>query len=1851
MENKKEKHREKIKMITPKILLIGALLLSAAVSNSYANPEGESVAAGSASFDRSVANTLTVNTASNNTIINYNSFNIAANETTRFNQPNAGSAVLNRVVGADPSSIYGTMSSNGKIFLVNPNGILFGPGSRVDAPAIIASTLDIANDDFLNGNYNFFKNGENAFIINQGRLASSPGGFIALLSQAVNNQGLIIADLGTVALAAGEKMTLALDNLSQISVVIDEAVKDEVLGLDGEKIDSAIDNSGIIQANGGKVILTAKVLNNVFDYAVNNSGLIQAGSIQEHDGIIEFIAEGAPVINTGSLAANTVNIKVSGADLINRGSVAASLAYGLATGNIAIEAENILQAGSVTAEQEINFTATQDITTDPVVNSNPAVIIQGKRVNLSARQFGTTATPLNIRAENINLDRIQGDINILNSLGIGTSMLLRGPPQGFGAIIYNPDTNLTLEAPQGAINISSDVTLSANNLTLTANNAITNNGSIIVTGIFNLLSNGNITNAGLIRFGTLIEKSYHFTTTGTLIGGLAYIEDIDGAGNYGGVISANITDAGDINLTSNITLAANNLVFTAGGAFIANGFSINSDTGTNYNLTINAGVNSSLGPVGDTQPLGSLTLNGGGVAVFSVSGSITVTGAINLTSNITLAANNLVFTAGGAFIANGFSINSDTATNYNLTITAGADSALGTIGNTRGPGILTLNAGTASFTAYGSITTTGNINLTSNIILMADNLVFTAGGAFAASGLSINSNTGVNYNLTIIIKTNSALGPIGNSQPLGNLTLIGSVWYGGPTFTMNGNMTLAGNLTLGNGTDSRYGVILAAGVSTINIAGNLNNYNTFNAENSVINIAGNLNINITISSSTFNAGNSTINLSGNWANGGGYLNGGTSTVNFGNTSAAQSISGTNAFNNITIDKGAQVLTLGGALTINGNLTLASGTFSSGANAITIKGNWTNNGGTFIPGTGTVTFNNTTVAQAINGTALAHTFNHIVVAKTAQTLSVASPLTVNGNLTLTSGIFDLGTSSITAPGAANTLSVGATCTISVGTASFSGSYSGFETVTLSTGSTVKYALAGDQTIAALAYSNLQLSNGFIKSLEGAVTINGILTIDAGTTLASGGFAINIKGNWIDSGLFSAQNNTVTFSGTTAQSLTEAGSFFNLIIASGSTVNILANPLSVTGDLTVDGTLDIQGNSLTVTGIFALNNTLKLTGDSPSLSVPTMGIGATVAYTATSGSRPIQNWSYYNLTISGAGGTFISDPTQILSVANSFIITAGAFNRFTGTGTALDPYLIYDVYGLQGMKGYLTAYFKLNNDIDAAAASTWNAGKGFSPVGNNTTKFSGSFDGNNKIISGLYIKDAALSYAGLFGATNNSLITNVGLVNAYVEGASYIGGLAGSITNSTITNSYVTGTVKGTSNIGGLIGYVGVVSSISNSYSSAAVTGSTAGGLVGSTGGYPGNSTITNCYATGAVTGGGSVGGLVGYNYSNTISKSYATGTVTGTSNDVGGLVGNNASIINNSYATGNVTAANSVYVGGLAGHGGTINNSYATGIVAGKENVGGLAGYGATITNSHATGNVSGSSYGVGGLLGYSYFGLISNSYATGNVTGTGTAYTGGLVGMHQTGTITNSYATGNVNMTSASTYACGGGLVGWNGGTITYSYSTGAVTGTVTKLGGLIGTTNGGTFTSNYWLKDAGINSTLSDATLLSNGAPTDLVGVDFKTNAELQQAATFVGWSFDNIWTMDLNPAFQWQHFVWDGEGLTNNWSEALNWNKDIVPGAADKVFFNSTSTKNSTIDALGASILRLQISSLYTDTITQANNLNVASDYVQLGGTFRTSSYNLAVAGNFSNTGIGMFDAGIGTVEFNKATGTQTL
>jgi hypothetical protein len=419
---------------------------------------------------------------------------------------------------------------------------------------------------------------------------------------------------------------------------------------------------------------------------------------------------------------------------------------------------------------------------------------------------------------------------------------------------------------------------------------------------------------------------------------------------------------------------------------------------------------------------------------------------------------------------------------------------------------------------------------------------------------------------------------------------------------------------------------------------------------------------------------------------------------------------------------------------------------------------------------------------------------------------------------------------------------------------------------------------------------------------------------------------------------------------------------------------------------------------------------------------------------------------------------------------------------------DPILISNISVLQNMNLNLSAHYALSNSIDASSTSGWNGGMGFLPIGNDSNRFNGSFDGRGFIITGLYINLPTTNNVGLFGAISaTGSVRNISLITANITGNNNVGRLVGENSGCTVNNSSATGNVKGKNAVGGLIGW-SCYGTVSNSYTTGTISGSDfVGGLVGWN--CNGNS-VSNSYATGAVSGISDVGGLVGENYNGSVTNSYATGAVSGIS-DVGGLVGENYNgTVNNSYTTGN-TKGNESTVGGLAGRNyyGSVTNSYATGKVEGNDAVGGLVGESryATVFNSYATGNVKGNGVAVGGLVGWNYNGgSVNNSYATGTVNGTSDI--GGLVGRNDDGgLVNNSYSTGNVSGGERV-----GGLVGWNydGGTVSNSF---------------------------YDRNTAGQSDTLK-------GEP--------KTTAEMKDLATFTGWDMAEIGT-NLNkgyPYLSWQ-------------------------------------------------------------------------------------------------------------------------
>ncbi|CAL62007.1 Conserved hypothetical protein, filamentous haemagglutinin-like [Herminiimonas arsenicoxydans] len=264
---------------------LAASLLVVFGSTSHALPVGGEVVAGSATVT-SGNGSMTVNQSSQNVVLNWQSFNIGAAEAVRFVQPNSNSVALNRVIGADPSSILGSLSANGKVFLVNPNGILFGKGASVNVSGLVASTRNISDSDFMVGNYKFAGAG-GGDILNQGAI-NADGGYVALLGAHVSNEGVISARLGTVALAAGNGITLDVVGDGLLNVAVNEGA-----------VNALVQNGGMIQADGGHVLMTAQAAGNLFQTVVNNTGVIQARTIENRDGVIKLL---------GDMKSGTVNV-------------------------------------------------------------------------------------------------------------------------------------------------------------------------------------------------------------------------------------------------------------------------------------------------------------------------------------------------------------------------------------------------------------------------------------------------------------------------------------------------------------------------------------------------------------------------------------------------------------------------------------------------------------------------------------------------------------------------------------------------------------------------------------------------------------------------------------------------------------------------------------------------------------------------------------------------------------------------------------------------------------------------------------------------------------------------------------------------------------------------------------------------------------------------------------------------------------------------------------------------------------------------------------------------------------------------------------------------------------------------------------------------------------------------------------------------------------------------------------------------------------------------------------------------------------------------------------------------------
>ncbi|EIL3223972.1 filamentous hemagglutinin N-terminal domain-containing protein, partial [Escherichia coli] len=801
-------------------LLSGMIMMANPVTAANL-PTGGQIVAGSGSIQTPSGNQMNIIQNSQNMVANWNSFDIGKGNTVQFYQPNSSAVALNRVVGGGESKIMGNLKANGQVFLVNPNGVLFGKDASVSTSGFVASTRDIKNDDFMNRRYTF-SGGQKAGaeIVNQGALTTNAGGYIVLAADKVSNSGTIRTPGGKTVLAAGERVTLQLDNGGLTSVQVS-----------GDVVNALVENRGLISARDGQVYLTAFGRDMLMNTVLNVSGVVEAGGMHRQDGNIVLDGGDSGVVHlSGTLQADNAS---------GQG------------GKVVVQGQNILlgKGSSITATGsqgggEVYIGGGWQGKDSSIRNADKVVMQDGARIDVSATQQGNGGTAV-LWSESFTNFRGQisakGGENGGNGGQVETSS--HGNLQAFGSvsasakkgkagnwlldplditIVQNAGGNAANETDENGEKIFSPGSATQSQVSNTSINSELNNGTS-VTVLTNSTSSGS-NQAGNITVNADINKTSGTDATLTLKadGNITVNKNITSTHGKLNVnlAAANTSSTGTITLGNNVSITTNGGNITAGTANASNSVTINV-TGTTLNTS-------------SGSQAGNITLNGSRVNV----------------TNANITAGNFTLNA----TANGSNLN-------NVTLMATHDIIL-TGSNTTGIG-LQLNGTNTLNATNGSISLTGNSTNGTGLQLNGTNTLNATNGSISLTGNSTNG-TG------LFLGGNKTL-----SASNGSINLTGNSQTGVGLYLGERNSTNTLNAT--NGSINLNGVSVAK--SAIEIRGN----NTLTADN--INLTGNstksFGIDAQDGANTLNATNGSINLTGNSTNGTGLqlMNNGTNTLN------------------------------------------------------------------------------------------------------------------------------------------------------------------------------------------------------------------------------------------------------------------------------------------------------------------------------------------------------------------------------------------------------------------------------------------------------------------------------------------------------------------------------------------------------------------------------------------------------------------------------------------------------------------------------------------------------------------------------------------------------------------------------------------------------------------------------------------------------------------------------------------------------------------------------------------------------------------------------------------------------------
>lgn len=733
---------------------------------------------------------LQVEQTTEKAIINWESFNVAVNESVHFVQPDKGVCLsrINELNGL--SHIDGALTATGKIYLINPAGIAFGNTARVNVGGIIASAIDISDQNFLDNKHIFDKAGNHlGAIVNRGVIDADVHGTVALLGANVVNDGVIIARVGNVLLGSGSKFTIDFLGDQVINFAVDPT-QTHALDEFGNKLANSIDNSGKIFNDGGFVFVSAKATKECIDNIINMDGVVQAKTMSQRAGTIILTGDENSKINIEG------TLDLSG-DVNNRGGVVLGIAG------------------------DINVT--ENATID-VSGKNGGKIFLGDVINL----FGANTNSVHVAKDALlKADAIDngnaGDIRIMSQKETqfsGNAFARGGDISGDGGIV-EISTNGVLKYEESLAHVET-----------TAKNG--NTGTLLFDPKFLIVQTGG--NPYLNNLNNLYTNSPTATTilTPASIVNAAQTNNIRLQANSDIIFNGNlilVSNGKSLTVNAGRSVLFNANVTTVNGAFIV---TANDSTAQSANRsTITTG-----NPVGDNEAvLGNITMSTG-TALTAGTGSISLTVGTSTTSPYSPGDITYENLSGGAIsLSTPNTINGgDIVTSGGVTLSAGTISNItgvisgagGLIKNGNGTlllssantytGATTVNAGILKAGIADAITTSSSLSLTNTAGAAFDLNGFNqtigtlvgggaAGGNITLSGANLTVTQGANNNYSGII---SGTGDV-IKEGSGMLTLIGANTYTGTTLINHGTLrTNAANVL-----PSTTNVILANDVSAI----------------------------------------------------------------------------------------------------------------------------------------------------------------------------------------------------------------------------------------------------------------------------------------------------------------------------------------------------------------------------------------------------------------------------------------------------------------------------------------------------------------------------------------------------------------------------------------------------------------------------------------------------------------------------------------------------------------------------------------------------------------------------------------------------------------------------------------------------------------------------------------------------------------------------------------------------------------------------------------------------------------------------------------------------------------------------